>query len=199
VPVTASLNTYASWDNGTNTYATLEAAPTYGVLEGARLQITRTLPSSGSLLIGRLWSMSFGGTLTPTGDPTKSASHRFTGALASSAVVLVGKIFTRALAGSLGSSGVVARVRMRVLNIAGVTTPAGDVTLRLLNRFYVSFGGGLWPLGELRVRVTRAPWPPLGTASRTSPPSLVGASSSSAPDLQPAPKPTWPPFNAQPR
>jgi len=195
VPVSASLNTYAAWDNGTATYATLEAAPTYGVLEGGRLSITRTLPSSATLLPGHAWAMAFGGTLVPSGNPTKQATHKLVGSLASSGIVLVGKIFTRSLGGSLASSGTLARVRNLVKALAGTLAPTATLSTRIANRTYVAYQGRLSLLGALRLELRKGFWPPLVDKTTQAFPPLVGAGASSAPPLAPSAKPTWPPLN----
>jgi len=193
VPVTASKNTYAAWDS--STYATLEAAPSYGVLEGGRLQITRTLPSSGSLLPGHAWAMAFGGTLAPSGNPTKQATHKLLGSLTSSGTVLIGKIFTRSVAGALASSGTLTQTRLLVRALAGTLTPTAALNVRLANRTYFIFGHRLVSFGQLRLEWRHAPWPPLVSEAPTRPPALVGATRSNAPTLTPSAKVSWPPLN----
>jgi len=195
VPVSASLNTYAAWDNGSATYATLEAAPTYGVLEGGRLSITRTLPSSATLLPGHAWAMTFGGTLVPSGNPTKQATHKLVGALASSGIVLIGKIFTRSLGGSLSSNGTLARVRNLVKALAGTLAPTATLSTRIANRTYVTYQGRVWLLGELRLALHKGLWPPLVHETPQAFPLLVSTGASSAPPLTPTAEPTWPPLN----
>lgn len=199
MPVTASLNTYATWDNAANTYASLEAAPTYGVLEGARLLITRTLPSSGSVLIGRFLNLSFGGTLGASGTLPRQVGRKLLGALASSAVVLINKTLNRSFGGTLTSSGVVNRLQLRGFVVRGTLAPTGNSTLRLLYTFYISLDAHLRMFGTLQVRMVRGPWPPFVRTAKTRAPELVASSSTSAPELQPASKLKWPPFNALPR
>jgi hypothetical protein len=302
VPATATANTYATWDNATNTYATLEAAPTYGVLEGARLQITRTLPSSGAVSRSRALKLAIGGALSPSGTLPKQATHKFTGALtsagallrgvgkkwtgslvssgtaafrrtllrswsgtlpssgtlvlprqrvlalsgspliagalasvrllrrsyagalASSGVVLIGKIFTRSFAGTLGSSGTLARIRQLYRTLAGTLAPTGVFSFRFLQRVFITLEGRLWPFGELRLDVRRAPWPPFSAAPSPGVPLLVSDAKTAGPLLVlvrggadapvltsspkpavpaalPSPSPTWPPFHtdAEPR
>jgi hypothetical protein len=133
VPVVATANTYATWEQ--ETYAGLEAAPTYGVLEGARLQITRTLPSSGTLQAGRLLQLQVGGTLGSSGALPKQARYQLAGTLGSSGIVLLRKVFIRLFAGTLGSSGVLAFISHRP----------------------VALEGRLWLFGELRLHVQRHP------------------------------------------
>jgi len=176
VPATASLNTYAIWDNGSNTYTTLEAAPTYGVLEGARLSITRTLPSSGTLGRARAVRLSLGGSLTPSGVlPTSRTLRRvLSGLLGSSGVILLGKIFTRSLVGNLGSNALTTLNRLLPRSVSGVLGSSGLVSFRQLQRVFVQFDGTTWLLGELKLHVLHGPWPPLDPTTAPKPPVLAG-------------------------
>lgn len=193
MPVSAVANTYATWDTGTSTYADLEAAPTYGILEGARLTITRTLPSSGSLLIGRLINLSFGGTLDTSGSLPKQAGYRLTGTLASSGLVMAARALARAFGGTLASSGTLSRMQLRGFVVDGTLGLSGLSTLRLLYSYYVSLDGYLRSYGTLNVVRERGKWPPLASNGVTPPPILVPGSAK-PPSLVPARKTIWPPL-----
>jgi len=204
VPVTAALNQYATWDNGTNTYASLEAAPTYGVLEGGRLTITRTLPSSGTLGRSRALSLRIGGSLVPTGQvPSQRTLRRsYVGSLVSSGLVLLGKIFTRSLGGTLHPSGTVGTARMLRRSWSGTFAPTGAFSYRYLFRWFITYEGRLWPVGDLRLEVRRGLWPPFAlTLTPSSPaPATVPSAKPVAPYATPVKAPSdWPPFHAEPR
>jgi len=152
VPVTVTDRTYNTWANGTNTYASLEAVGQYGVLSGATLQITRTLPSSGTLTTSRARYLSVGGSLGLTGTVPKQATRTLVGTLASAGSLLRG--VGRTLSGSLGSSGALALRRSLPRGYAGALAPTGTVAPR--QQLLRAWAGSLTPSGLLSsVRLLR--------------------------------------------
>jgi hypothetical protein len=150
VPVTASLNTYATWDTAGSTYTSLEAAPTYGVLEGGTLTMTRTLPSSGTLSNRRSRVLSIGGSFVPSGVLPKQATHKLVGTLITAGSLLVLRTLRRAFAGALSSSGLLQRSSPR--SFTGTLGSSGLVR-RGVSR---ALSGTLASSGLLQRRIARA-------------------------------------------
>jgi hypothetical protein len=147
VPATSSRNTYATWETGN--YAAMEAAPRYVELMGARVDITRMLPSSGTLSARRLLTRAFGGALSSSGTLPRQTTHKFLGTLTSSGLLQRGQAIRRTWAGALASSGALARVRRRVLAPTGVLVASGNLLLGLSRRIGIT--GLLVPTGSLEV------------------------------------------------
>ena len=169
MPVTATANTYATWDTGGSTYTTLEAAPTYGVLQGATLAITHTLTSSGAMASSRIRRLTLSGGFTPSGTLPKQATHKFLGTLTSAGALVrrIGKTFSGATTpggalvkrashkfqGTLGSSGSVLLGKIFTRAYAGTLGSSGTVTrVRQLQR---TLQGATTPTGALLRQVGR--------------------------------------------
>ena len=137
MPVTVTDRTYNTWANGSNTYASLEAAPTYGILAGATLLIQRTLPSSGVVTFSRTRFLSVGGSLAPSGALPRQTTHKLQGVLSPIGAVFRG--LNRSLSGGVAPTGSLALRRSLLRSYAGTLAPTGTVAPR--QQLLRSFGG----------------------------------------------------------